>query len=66
MKSIAGVISLIILTGCSSVVNDTNHHMKIESRDSNGEIVKGAKCNLSNDGLNYRNGTNANYEGGMV
>ena len=49
MKSIAGAISLIILTGCSSVVNDTTHPMKIESRDANGEIVKGAKCNLSND-----------------
>jgi hypothetical protein len=36
-------------TGCASVVNDTTHPMKVETKTSSGELVAGAECKLSND-----------------
>lgn len=36
-------------TGCASVVNDTTHAMKVETRTEAGQLIAGADCKLSND-----------------
>ncbi len=38
-----------LLTGCASIVNDTTHAMKIETKTEDGKTINGAECNLSND-----------------
>ncbi len=35
--------------GCASVVNDTTHPMKVETKTEVGEKVVGADCTLTND-----------------
>lgn len=37
------------LTGCASVVNDSNHPMKVETKTNAGQFVVGADCKLTND-----------------
>ena len=37
------------LTGCASVVNDSTHPMKIETKTAEGVLITGADCKLSND-----------------
>lgn len=37
------------LTGCASVVNETSHPMRLETKSSTGELVTGAECKLTND-----------------
>ena len=36
-------------TGCASIVNDSNHPMKVETKTAAGQLVTGADCKLSND-----------------
>lgn len=36
-------------TGCASVMNDTTHSMKVETRTDAGQPVTGADCKLTND-----------------
>lgn len=36
-------------TGCASIVNDTTHPVKIETKTASGENVTGAECKVSND-----------------
>ncbi|WP_341887787.1 hypothetical protein [Variovorax sp. YR752] len=36
-------------TGCASVVNDSTHPMKVETRTEAGQTVAGADCKLTND-----------------
>lgn len=36
-------------TGCASIVNDTTHPMKVETKTVSGDMVSGAECNLTND-----------------
>lgn len=36
-------------TGCASVVNDSTHPMKVETKTQDGEVVTGADCKLIND-----------------
>ncbi len=43
----AGVLS--ILTGCASVTNGTTQTVKIETLTPAGEVVKGARCLVTND-----------------
>lgn len=40
---------LTALTGCASVMNDTTHGMKVETKSASGETVTGADCKFSND-----------------
>jgi hypothetical protein len=40
---------VLALTGCASIVNDSTHGMKLETKTATGEFVKGAECKLSND-----------------
>jgi hypothetical protein len=37
------------LTGCASVMNETTHPMRVETKASSGELVTGADCKLTND-----------------
>jgi len=43
---IAAAVSLV---GCASVVNDTTHPVKLETKTASGETVVGAECKLTND-----------------
>ena len=50
MRSIALACAAAILsTGCASVVNDSTHPVKVETRNPAGELVSGAECQLTND-----------------
>jgi len=35
--------------GCASVVNDSTHPMKIETKTESGQLITGAECKLIND-----------------
>lgn len=37
------------LTGCASIVNDSTHMVRIDTKSPTGEAVKGADCKVSND-----------------
>lgn len=46
-----GVLALALAcTGCASVINDTTHPIKVETKTPAGELVSGADCKLTNDG----------------
>lgn len=37
------------LTGCASIVNETTHPLKLETRTADGTMVSQADCTLTND-----------------
>lgn len=39
----------VLSTGCASVVNDSTHPVRVETRDEAGALVSGAECKLTND-----------------
>ena len=41
--------AVLACTGCASIVNDSTHPMKVETKTAAGELVSGAECRLSND-----------------
>lgn len=41
--------TVLLLTGCASVVNDTTHPMKVETKSEAGDLIAGAECTLKND-----------------
>ncbi len=43
---VAGALSLV---GCASIVNDTTHPVKIETKTIGGQVISGAECKVSND-----------------
>ena len=43
------LVSCLVATGCASVMNETTHPMKVETRTETGELVTGADCTLTND-----------------
>lgn len=43
------VASCVAATGCASVMNETTHPMKVETRTEAGQVVTGAECSLSNE-----------------
>jgi hypothetical protein len=47
LVSVLGIASLCV--GCASVVNDSTHPMKLETKNSAGEVITNAECKLSND-----------------
>jgi hypothetical protein len=49
LKTIVAVVAVGMLSGCASIVNDSTHPMKIETRTASGEFVTGADCKISND-----------------
>lgn len=46
---IAAVAVVLACSGCASVMNDSTHPMKIETKTKTGEFVTGAECKLTND-----------------
>ena len=46
---IAAVTVVLACSGCASVVNDSTHPMKVETKAQSGELVAGAECKLTND-----------------
>ena len=40
---------LLTCSGCASVVNDSTHPIKVETKTQTGDLVAGAECKLSND-----------------
>jgi hypothetical protein len=61
-KSLFAIIALVWLSGCASVLNDSTHPLKIETRTASGETVTGADCKLTNDygDLNIKSGESVN------
>lgn len=47
-KILAAAVAL-ACTGCASIVNDSTHPMKVETKTPSGETVAGAECKLTND-----------------
>lgn len=38
-----------LFTGCASIMNDTSHPVKIETKTVDGQLVSGSECKLTND-----------------
>lgn len=50
MKKLLLVISVSTLfTGCASVMNDSSHTIKLETKTADGKLVTGADCKMIND-----------------
>jgi hypothetical protein len=49
MRKVLAACAVLALSGCASIVNDTMHPVKFETRTVNGESVAGADCKLAND-----------------
>mgnify|MGYP001589941136 CR=1 FL=1 len=47
LVSALGIASLCV--GCASIVNDSTHPMRLETKNSSGEVITNAECKLSND-----------------
>lgn len=45
------VVSVVVIacTGCASVLNESTHPIKVETKTLAGDLVSGAECKLSND-----------------
>lgn len=39
----------LLFTGCASILNDSVHSMKVEAKTSDGQLVVGADCKLTNN-----------------
>jgi len=48
-RSLALVLLSLAFTGCATVVNDSSHPMKVETKTEAGQAVTGAECKLTND-----------------
>lgn len=46
---ITGCAMALALTGCASIVNDSTHPMKVETKTADGQTVAGAECKITND-----------------
>lgn len=49
VKMSLAVAAVLACSGCASIVNDTTHPMKVETKSPTGELVSGAECRLAND-----------------
>lgn len=49
MKKLLLVAGALSLVGCASIVNDTTHPVKIETKTIGGQVISGADCKVSND-----------------
>lgn len=43
------ILCTLFLTGCASVMNETLHPMKLETKTESGESIGGADCSLTNE-----------------
>lgn len=46
---ILAAVAAVAFTGCASVINDSTHPIKVETRTPDGSFVTGAECRLTND-----------------
>jgi hypothetical protein len=49
LKYLALAAAILMTTGCASVVNDSTHPVKVETKTEDGKLVNGADCKLTND-----------------
>ena len=49
MKNLLVIVGALSLVGCASIVNDSTHPVKIETRTVGGATVSGANCKVTND-----------------
>ena len=49
LRLVLALSSVILATGCASVVNDVTHPMRVETKTESGTLVSGAECALTND-----------------
>lgn len=49
MKKYLAAMAVVGLSGCASIVNDTMHPVKLETKTASGESVAGADCKIAND-----------------
>ncbi len=40
---------IVACTGCASVMNDSNHPVRIDTKTEAGDLIAGADCKLTND-----------------
>ena len=51
MKTSALVLTVVplLFTGCATVLNDSTHPMRVETKTQDGKFLTGAECKLTND-----------------
>jgi uncharacterized protein YceK len=49
IRVLAAVTVALLASGCASIINDTTHPMKVDTRRADGTFVTGAECQISND-----------------
>lgn len=49
IRTVLAVAVFGAMTGCASVVNDSTHPVRVETKTPDGELVAGADCRLTND-----------------
>lgn len=49
LKSLLILSAALAMTGCASIVNDSTHPVKIETKTLAGTVIPGADCKVSND-----------------
>ena len=49
IKTLSAALVALSCVGCASIVNETTHPMKLETRRADGTMVTGADCQLTND-----------------
>lgn len=54
MRIKPALLIILPLTACSSMVNDENQPIKVETQDLSGNNIVGAKCQAKNDFAEYQ------------
>lgn len=49
IQKFAMALACISIVGCASVVNDTTHPIKVETKSENNTLITNAECKLTND-----------------
>ena len=48
MKTVTPALLAMVLTGCASIVNDAHQEVRLQTKSSDGQIVRDAQCTLRN------------------
>jgi hypothetical protein len=58
VKALMAVATAMTLVGCASVVNDTTHAVRVDTKRKSGAVVTGADCVATNDygSTNFKSG----------
>ena len=49
LKIASGILFLCLLSGCATVINESQQPIRVETATESGELVAGADCTLTND-----------------